>query len=297
MAVRPPPSPARSRRTRRRRPPGGSCAGPSRRARTPAGRRSRAADGGSAGGKAQCPRPLLAKACVEALLGRGPLVVLRPDPLRVGGEALVEPHVLPGLRGDGVAEPLVGQSRGRGVRCRAAPGKTGLVWVSRAYPTSLRRSTIAPVEEKGYGPKFSSAHSMISGIRREHARALAAGHGRVDGGEDRQAGRRVRERLHVVARRWRGGEIARHRLGVVPGEGGAAAAWCAALVNSPLEMACSPSGTVTVMSYEALSLGWWLPGNQAIDPSARRARPRRPPSSASLPRSRPRSVIVSGAPE
>ena len=35
--------------------------------------------------------------------------MLRPEPLRVAGEALVEPDVLPGFEPDAVTEPLVGQ--------------------------------------------------------------------------------------------------------------------------------------------------------------------------------------------
>lgn len=33
-----------------------------------------------------------------------------------------------------------------------------------------------------------------------------------------------------------------------------------------MDTAVSPLGTVTAMSYDALSLGWLLPGNQAIEP-------------------------------
>lgn len=38
-------------------------------------------------------------------------------------------------------------------------------------------------------------------------------------------------------------------------------------VSSPLETAVRPRGTVAVRLYVALSLGWSLPGNQAIDPT------------------------------
>ena len=46
---------------------------------------------------------------VERLLRAVPAVVLVPQPLRVGREPLVEPHVPPALGRDGVAVPLVGQ--------------------------------------------------------------------------------------------------------------------------------------------------------------------------------------------
>jgi hypothetical protein len=68
-------------------------------------------------------------------------------------------------------------------------------------------------------------------------------------------------------------------------------------VSSPLETARSPFGTVTWMSYAALSEGWWLPGNQAMEPvgwpsatapSSVRSQPSCEPSGP---------VIVSGAPE
>src|ERR1044072_531746 len=45
---------------------------------------------------------------VEALLGAGAAVLLFVEPLGVTGESLVEPDVLPGGEGNGVAEPLVG---------------------------------------------------------------------------------------------------------------------------------------------------------------------------------------------
>lgn len=45
------------------------------------------------------------------------------------------------------------------------PAKTGRFWVSRAYPASPWRSTIAPVAEKGYGPNRSASHFTTSGTR------------------------------------------------------------------------------------------------------------------------------------
>src|SRR5689334_324511 len=45
---------------------------------------------------------------VEELLGGGPTPVLVPQPLGVGGEALVQPEVLPLPHRETVAEPLVG---------------------------------------------------------------------------------------------------------------------------------------------------------------------------------------------
>lgn len=53
------------------------------------------------------------------------------------------------------------------------PGKTGRFCVSSAYPESSSRSTIAPVAEKGYGPKCSASHATTSGIRAT-VRALAS---------------------------------------------------------------------------------------------------------------------------
>ena len=45
---------------------------------------------------------------VEDLLGRAEALVLAPQPLGVGSEALVEPDVLPARHGEAVAVPLVG---------------------------------------------------------------------------------------------------------------------------------------------------------------------------------------------
>ena len=68
-------------------------------------------------------------------------------------------------------------------------------------------------------------------------------------------------------------------------------------LNSPLDTAFRPSGTVIVMSYVALSLGWWLPGNQAIEPVGS-PRARAPSAVLSQPSCEPSgSVIVSGRPE
>lgn len=67
--------------------------------------------------------------------------------------------------------------------------------------------------------------------------------------------------------------------------------------NSPLETTSSPSGTVTEMSYDALSDGWWLPGNHAMDPVGS-PRASAPASVGSQPSSEPSgSVIVCGVPE
>ncbi|BFO22603.1 hypothetical protein SHKM778_89910 [Streptomyces sp. KM77-8] len=55
-----------------------------------------------------------------------------------------------------------------------APGKTGRFCVSSAYPASPGRSTIAPVEENGYGPKAFSAQATTSGSRASTARLAAA---------------------------------------------------------------------------------------------------------------------------
>lgn len=69
------------------------------------------------------------------------------------------------------------------------------------------------------------------------------------------------------------------------------------LVNSPLETAWRPSGTVILTSYAALSEGWWLPGNQVIDPVGSPS-PRAPSAVRSQPSSEVSgSVIVSGLPE
>jgi hypothetical protein len=46
---------------------------------------------------------------VEQLLGRAQALLLAPHPLRVLGEALVQPDVLPLGQGHAVAEPLVGE--------------------------------------------------------------------------------------------------------------------------------------------------------------------------------------------
>ncbi len=69
------------------------------------------------------------------------------------------------------------------------------------------------------------------------------------------------------------------------------------LLNSPLDTARSPRGTVTVRSYAALSDGWWLPGNQVIEPVGSPSA-----STPSVVRSQPSSepsgsVTVSGVPE
>jgi hypothetical protein len=45
---------------------------------------------------------------VEDRLGGPKALALAPQPFGVGGEALVEPHVLPLGQGDAVTEPLVG---------------------------------------------------------------------------------------------------------------------------------------------------------------------------------------------
>ncbi|CAM5732101.1 hypothetical protein SHIRM173S_09335 [Streptomyces hirsutus] len=67
--------------------------------------------------------------------------------------------------------------------------------------------------------------------------------------------------------------------------------------GSPLDTARRPLGTVAVTVYVALSKGWWLPGNHAIEPvgwpsatapSAVRSQPSSEPSG---------SVTVTGAPE
>lgn len=51
------------------------------------------------------------------------------------------------------------------------------------------------------------------------------------------------------------------------------------------------------MSYAALSLGWWLPGNQAMDPAGS-PRATEPSAVRSQPSFDPSgSVIVSGEPE
>ena len=63
------------------------------------------------------------------LVGRRPAGRLRPEPLGVAGEALVQPDVAPRRRGDAVAEPLVGELVGdeplagcrRGGWCRRWP--------------------------------------------------------------------------------------------------------------------------------------------------------------------------------
>lgn len=66
---------------------------------------------------------------------------------------------------------------------------------------------------------------------------------------------------------------------------------------TPLETAVSPFGTVTVRSYAALSLGWLLPGNQAIDPVGS-PRASAPSSVGSQPSSDSSgSVMVFGDPE
>lgn len=65
----------------------------------------------------------------------------------------------------------------------------------------------------------------------------------------------------------------------------------------PLETAWSPAGTVTSMSYVALSDGWSFPGNHAIEPvgSPRASAPSS--SSGSQPSSDASgSVIVFGSP-
>ncbi len=62
-------------------------------------------------------------------------------------------------------------------------------------------------------------------------------------------------------------------------------------------MAFSGSGTVTSMSYAALSLGWWLPGNQAMEPVGS-PRATEPSAVRSQPSSSPSaSVTVFGEPE
>ena len=55
------------------------------------------------------------------VVGAGSAAVLRPQPLRVAGESLVQPDVAPLPHRDRVAEPLVGQLMGdRAARCRAS---------------------------------------------------------------------------------------------------------------------------------------------------------------------------------
>lgn len=67
--------------------------------------------------------------------------------------------------------------------------------------------------------------------------------------------------------------------------------------NSPLETTPRPSGTVIARSYVALSEGWWLPGNQAIEPVGSPS-PTAPSAVGSQPSSESSgSVMVSGSPE
>ena len=80
---------------------------PSRRARTPAGRRCRRRTADRPAGKpSSARRRTPRRSCAPA----GTLIhLLRPEPFRVRREALAEPHVPPGLRGHRVPEPLVRQ--------------------------------------------------------------------------------------------------------------------------------------------------------------------------------------------
>ncbi|GAA3301891.1 hypothetical protein GCM10020295_46210 [Streptomyces cinereospinus] len=67
--------------------------------------------------------------------------------------------------------------------------------------------------------------------------------------------------------------------------------------SSPFDTARRPRGTVTVMSYAALSDGWWLPGYQAMEPTGW-PRASAPSSVGSQPSCEPSgSVIVAGVPE
>ncbi|RPK79433.1 hypothetical protein EES45_15520 [Streptomyces sp. ADI97-07] len=67
--------------------------------------------------------------------------------------------------------------------------------------------------------------------------------------------------------------------------------------NSPFETAVRPSGTEIRTSYEALSTGWWFPGNQAGEPAGS-PRATAPCSVLSQPSRDPSaSVTVRGAPE
>lgn len=67
--------------------------------------------------------------------------------------------------------------------------------------------------------------------------------------------------------------------------------------GSPFDTASSPFGTVTEMSYDALSDGWWLPGNHTMDPAGS-PRASAPVSVGSQPSLDPSgSVRVCGVPE
>jgi hypothetical protein len=150
------------------------------------------------------------------------------------------------------------------------------------------------VEEKGYGPKFSSDHRMISGIR---ARAWALAFD-SSGSTATYTGRPFAD----FERRTSYSPIA-----TVVTYDAIGSPTCQAKVvrplfdssrlNSPLDTAFRPSGTVIVMSYVALSLGWWLPGNQAMEPVGS-PRARAPSAVLSQPSCESSgSVIVSGRPE
>ena len=95
---------------------------------------------------------------VEGALRGAPPSCSIQQPLGVGGEALVEPDVLPALQAHAVAEPLVRQL----VRDRAASadveeaGVDGRVWVSRANPTSRRRRRSPPDEVERVAGRSSS---------------------------------------------------------------------------------------------------------------------------------------------
>ena len=58
------------------------------------------------------------------------------------------------------------------------------------------------------------------------------------------------------------GQVGGHRLVLAPAEGGLAARGALWPRKTPLATAVRPWGTVIVKSYEDLSVGWSLPGNQ-----------------------------------
>ena len=122
------PSGAGSGRSRRRRPRAAARAGSSRRGSRPAKSKRSSGPGIADRPATRTGRPAgTAVGEVEDLLRRAEALVLAPQPLGVGREALVEPDVLPGCDARGCRRTTGGRARGRRRRRRipASSKKSG----------------------------------------------------------------------------------------------------------------------------------------------------------------------------
>ena len=152
---------------------------------------------------------------VERLLGAVAAVVLLPQPLRVGGEALVQPHVPPGLRADGVPVPLVGELVDEQYRA-GGTGEVGAVLGLQGVP-----GVLGAVDDRAGGGEGVRAEVLLRPVDDlgdpRQGRPARVGQLRVDGRVDRQTAGGAGAVGLPLADRDRD-HVARHRLGGVPGE-------------------------------------------------------------------------------